>query len=174
MSIDINSFMHSLAKWMVAQIPSGAPLYDGTPRGLWVNKVVEPDPKNSSANSPADPYSVLRITGGPASTNELLEQAQIVCETFSKTGSDPAAAAQSRLLYEALLYPSTDPSNPMRPRVRVDMPYYDFGADVTDGEVNYRVFAFQIISPPAKTAIEQRGRPNHSFKFLAIFGVIPI
>jgi hypothetical protein len=177
-AIDLNSFLHSLIIYMVitaaAQTPAVTIQYKGQsdpPWNVFRNRAVEPDPNNANASALADPYSVLRIYGGPANQSDPTTRRLIQCLTTSPTSED-AALQRSQVLFETLHYPPTDPFMPMRPLRNLYVPAYAAGVfNASSGQ--FKVTSIDPKQPPGKVGIDPRSRPMIVFNFEAGFVFVP-
>jgi hypothetical protein len=159
-AIDINSFLYSLAKYMAARAQDNAgeePFLfinvAGTPRGLWINRANE-------TGLIADPYSVLRMYGGPPAGYDPLWRASIQCETIGSSGA--AAMVHGQALYESLLNAYNAPQ-PYLPGRGVTINGFNYADDAADG--TYLIVSFDPKQRPGLLGTDDRGRAKVAFNF---------
>lgn len=142
--IDPNNFLHSLARFVAAA--AGGLAYVNTPRAIVRNVAVEDD-----AGSLAEPYTVLRIYGGPAQPSDPLQRWSV---QFKTTGGDPEAVlARSQLLYGTLL----DPASGLPLQMAI-VPAYKAADDAADTPANYRLVGIDLLQRPGLIGVDARGR----------------
>lgn len=165
-AVDLNNFLHSLAKYFVARAAAQEPAVSlecfGTPRSLWRNKVVElPDSNGPWPANLTDPYSVLRIYGGPGTQKDPQQRSSIQCFT-SGTGEE-AVLQRAQVLFECCLFPPDDPQQPLQPLRMTRIDGFDCRTDQPLGA--WMLVSIDPTSRAGKIGVDSRGRPQVSFNF---------
>lgn len=151
-NLDLNDFLHSLAKFMVGRAAAFAPsvtiAYAGTPRQIWRDKVNE--------DFAADPYATLRIYPGPPLTWHPLPRLSLQVQAV---GTDDAAAlAFAWTLFQTLI---EDDGKPLRMR-QID----GFkAADDSSSDGTYMIVSIDPLQRPGFTGRDDstRGRALATF-----------
>lgn len=163
MQIDLNNFLHSLAKYIVATAAAQTPsvvipyAYDAahaTPPGklgLWRHEVQE--------DFASDPYSVLRVYGGPPTISHPLLRMNVQCMTVGIADEDAIARAYS--VFQTLFDGAGSAGNPKLMR---GINGYLAADDSADGTY-LLVYLWAQQRCPGLLGRDDRGRREVDFNF---------
>ena len=164
-AIDLNDFLHSLARYLAARAAAQDPAVSvevvGTPRAMWRNKAVEDasgDPVAGRRGRPVQRAADLRRPEhrqGPAAP--VLGP---VPDDRHRRGRDAPAA---QVLFECLLFAPDDPVQPLQPLRMTTVDGYRAADDAPDGR--WLLISVDPTNRPGKTGVDPRGRPRVTFNF---------
>jgi hypothetical protein len=155
LSVVVTDFLHSLARDLVVRAAAAsvpvtiaypATPSASTPAGLWTGKAIEA--------YAADPYTVLRITGGAGTTWDPLPRLSVQFWTVGK-GGPVAALNRAQTLFEALLDADGRPA-----RMRV-IDGFKWANDAADG--HWLVVSIDPLQRPGPLGPDANGREQVSF-----------